>query len=130
MNMESRKLPSPLALLIVCTLVMVAFWGKFAVDAPLIFGLDYVERLIVIAIVVIWGGFRLRTRAPWIARDILLSAIIIAVADLLLFHIAYRIAPALPSRGTSALRFRASKIRSSWFSISAQACFWWRFQRN
>ncbi|MBF0246696.1 MAG: CPBP family intramembrane metalloprotease [Alphaproteobacteria bacterium] len=80
-----QSLLTPRGLVAVCVLFMVACWGKFLLPAAMQYGVDYAERLVLVGMVVVFGGYRFQASALN-ARAVGLTVVTVVLA-LALFRV-------------------------------------------
>jgi membrane protease YdiL (CAAX protease family) len=76
---DRQPILTPSGLLAVCVLFMVACWVKFLLPTPMQYGIDYAERVVLIGMIIVFGGFRFR-RVVFSARTAALTGLTIVLA--------------------------------------------------
>lgn len=98
-------LRNPRTLLILCLGISIAFWAKFITPDALIYPLDYTYRLLCIALICVYGGFRLqRTENALTPRTLAMTTLVTAVS-LAVFHLYYQMYQPIPIVGDSIYGF-------------------------
>lgn len=94
---DKQSILSPSGLLAVCVLFMVVCWVKFLLPTLMQYGIDYAERVVLIGLVFVFGGFRFR-RAPVRAWAVVLTVLTIVLA-LGLFYVEENLGLVIPILG-------------------------------
>lgn len=64
-----NALASPRTLFFICLLILCAGWVKFTLPTAAMYALDYLVRLLVVALIVVYADFRFRRAAPALTLD-------------------------------------------------------------
>ncbi|MBF0246692.1 MAG: CPBP family intramembrane metalloprotease [Alphaproteobacteria bacterium] len=100
-----RSALSPTGLLVICVLIAFAGWFKLLLPITFTYLVDYLQRAVIIVLIVAYGGFRFRTSAPVFTRRVVMPTAGVILVTLALFYIQHRTWVSLPILGDRTYHF-------------------------